>query len=61
VLAWATLGEVVGSVARVGSPSTGADAVLNERVNAIAIASTEKFRRDSDLVLERAHDPELEP
>src|SRR5262249_9035483 len=43
---------------RIGSfPAAGQNAI-KERVNAIAFASNEDFRRDSDLFLETARNPE---
>jgi len=55
----ATLGEFVRSLAHriTGSPGAGR-AAIKARVNAIALAQAEEFRRDSDLFLERARDPE---
>jgi enoyl-CoA hydratase/carnithine racemase len=54
-----TLGEFVRSLAHriAGFPAAGR-AALKDRVNAIALAQTDDFRRDSDLFLERARDPE---
>jgi enoyl-CoA hydratase/carnithine racemase len=55
------LGEFVRSLAHriTGFPAAGRIA-LKDRVNAIALAQTEDFRRDSDLFLERARDPETQ-
>jgi enoyl-CoA hydratase/carnithine racemase len=44
------LGEFVGSLAhRIASFPAAGHAVVKERVNSIALASAEDFRRDSDL------------
>ena len=55
----ARLREFVRSLAHriAGFPAAGRT-VLKDRINAIALAPTEEFRRDSDLFLERARDPE---
>src|SRR5262249_49767403 len=55
----AALGEVVRSLAHrvAGVPASGR-AVLRDRINAIALAPADDFRRDSDLFAERARDPE---
>ena len=53
------LGEFVRSLAHriAGFPAAGR-AALKNRVNAIALAPIDEFRRDSDLFLECARDPE---
>jgi enoyl-CoA hydratase/carnithine racemase len=55
----AVLGEFVRSLAHrvAGFPAAGR-AVLKDRVNAIALAHADDFRRDSDLFLDCARDPE---
>jgi enoyl-CoA hydratase/carnithine racemase len=55
----ATLGEFVRSLAHrvAGFPAAGR-ASLKSRVNAIALAPADDFRRDSDLFLQCARDPE---
>ena len=55
----AELGDFVKSLAhRIATfPSAGRE-VIKERVNAIALASAEDFRRDSDLFLDCASNPE---
>jgi enoyl-CoA hydratase/carnithine racemase len=55
------LGEFVTSLARriAGFP-TASLATLKERVNAIALAPAADFRRDSDLFLECARNPEAQ-
>jgi enoyl-CoA hydratase/carnithine racemase len=55
------LGSFVSSLAHriAGFPAAGHVAV-KERVNAIALAPAEDFRRDSDLFAESAHDPEAQ-
>lgn len=55
----AALGDFVKSLAHriAGFPAAGR-AVIKERVNGIALAPAEDFRRDSDLFLECAHTPE---
>src|SRR5262245_26726171 len=57
----AALGEFVRSLAHqiAGVPATGR-AVLKDRINAIALAAADDFRRDSDLFVERARDPETQ-
>ena len=57
----ASLGEFVRSLAHriAGFPAGGRDAIT-ERVNATALAPADDFRRDSDLFLERARDPETQ-
>jgi enoyl-CoA hydratase/carnithine racemase len=56
-----SLSEFVRSLAHriAGFPAAGR-AVLKERVNAISLAPTDDFRRDSDLFLECARDPETQ-
>jgi len=56
-----TLSEFVRSLAHriAGFPAAGRVA-LKDRVNAIALAPADDFRRDSDLFLERARDPEMQ-
>jgi enoyl-CoA hydratase/carnithine racemase len=55
------LGEFVRSLAHriAGFPAAGR-AVIKERVNAVSLAPADEFRRDSDLFLERARDPETQ-
>ena len=57
----AALGEFVRSLAHriAGFPAAGR-AVLKDRVNAISLAPADDFRRDSDLFLECARDPETQ-
>jgi enoyl-CoA hydratase/carnithine racemase len=57
----AALGEFVSSLAHriAGFPAAGR-AVLKDRINAITLAPAEDFRRDSDLFVERARDPETQ-
>jgi enoyl-CoA hydratase/carnithine racemase len=57
----ATLGEFVRSLAHriAGFPAT-ARTVLKDQVAAISLAGTDDFRRDSDLFLECARDPEAQ-
>ena len=57
----AALGEFVRSVAHriAGVPAAGR-AVLKARINAIALAPADDFRRDSDLFVERARDSETQ-
>jgi len=57
----AALGEFVRTLAHriAGFPAAGRIA-LKDRVNAIALAPADDFRRDSDLFLERARDPEMQ-
>ena len=53
------LGEFVRSLAlRIAKFPTGSLAAVKERVNAIALAPVDDFRRDSDLFAEGAHTPE---
>jgi enoyl-CoA hydratase/carnithine racemase len=54
-----TLGEFVRSLAHriAGFPAAGR-AAIRDRVNAISLPPVDDFRRDSDLFLERARDPE---
>ena len=57
----AKLGEFVASLAqRISDFPATALAAVKERVNAIALAPAEDFRRDSDLFLERARSPEAQ-
>jgi len=57
----AALGEFIRSLAHriAGFPAAGRVA-LKDRVDAIALAQAEDFRRDSDLFLERARDAETQ-
>ena len=57
----AALGDFVRSLAHriAGFPAPGR-AALKDRVNAIALAHADEFRRDSDLFLERSRDPETQ-
>ena len=57
----AELGDFVGSLARriAGFPAAG-HAVVKDRVNAIALAPAEDFRRDSDLFGEGVRAPEAQ-
>jgi enoyl-CoA hydratase/carnithine racemase len=56
----AALGEFVASLAhRIAGFPAGSHAAIKERVNAIALASSEEFRRDSDRFLERSKTPEV--
>jgi enoyl-CoA hydratase/carnithine racemase len=55
------LGGFVRSLAhRIAGFPTGGQAVLKDRVDAIALAPAADFRRDSDLFLERGRDPETQ-
>ena len=55
----AALGDFVKSLAhRIASFPAVGRAVIKERVNGTALAPAEDFRRDSDLFLDRARDPE---
>src|SRR5215470_7906486 len=55
----ATLRDFVRTLAhRIGGFPSAGRAALKDRVNAIALAPADDFRRDSDIFLERAHDPE---
>jgi len=55
----ATLGDFVKSLAhRIASFPTAARTAIKERVNGIALAPAEDFRRDSDLFLDCARTPE---
>src|SRR5262249_24719906 len=57
-----SLGEFVRSLAhRIAAFPAGGRAVLKARVSAIALAPVDDFRRDSDLFLECARDPETQP
>src|SRR5262249_27193025 len=56
-----TIGEFVRSLAhRIARFPPAGQIVLKDRVNAIALAPPEDFRRDSDLFLECARDPETQ-
>ena len=55
------LGAFVEALAqRVAAFPDGALRTIKDRVNAIALAPPEEFRRDSDVFLERAQDPETQ-
>ena len=55
------LGDFVRSLAlRIASFPAAAHAVIKDRVNAIALAPAEDFRRDSDLFLEAGGNPETQ-
>jgi enoyl-CoA hydratase/carnithine racemase len=55
------LGAFVRSLAlRIAKFPGAAHAAIKERVNAIALAPVEEFRRDSDLFLEAGRDPEAQ-
>ncbi len=55
------LGEFVRTLAhRIAAFPGAAHAVAKDRINAIALATAEDFRRDSDLFLECARDPEAQ-
>jgi enoyl-CoA hydratase/carnithine racemase len=55
------LGDFVGSLAhRIARFPAAGRAVVKERVNAIALAPAEEFRRDSDLFGESVRDPEAQ-
>ncbi len=56
-----TLWEFVRSLAHriAGFPAAGR-AALKDRVNSISLAQVGDFRRDSDMFLERARDPETQ-
>ena len=55
------LGDFVGSLAhRIASFPAAGQVVVKERVNAIALAPTEDFRRDSDLFGEGVRNPEAQ-
>jgi hypothetical protein len=57
----AALGEFVRSLAhRIAGFPAGGRAVLKDRINAIALAPADEFRRDSDLFLQCARDPETQ-
>ena len=57
----AALGDFVNSLAhRIAGFPAGGHAVVKERVNAIALAPVDEFRRDSDLFLDRGRDPEAQ-
>ena len=53
------LGDFVKSIAhRIANFPAAGRVVIKERVNGIALAPAEEFRRDSDLFLDCAHNPE---
>ena len=55
------LGDFVRSLAhRIARFTTAVHVTLKDRVNAIALAPAEDFRRDSDLFLESARNPEVQ-
>jgi len=55
------LGEFVSSLAhRIARFPAAGRAVVKDRVNAIALAPPEEFRRDSDLYFEGVRDPEAQ-
>jgi enoyl-CoA hydratase/carnithine racemase len=57
----ADIGDFVKSIAhRIASFPAAGCAVIRERVNGIALASAEDFRRDSDLFLECGRNPETQ-
>jgi enoyl-CoA hydratase/carnithine racemase len=57
----AVLGEFVRSLAhRIASFPAAGRAALKNRIDAIALAPADDFRRDSDLFVERARDPEAQ-
>ena len=57
----AALGEFVRTLAhRIAGVPSAARTALKDRVNAIALAAADDFRRDSDLFAERARDPETQ-
>jgi len=57
----AALGEFVRSLAhRIAGVPAASRAVLKDRINTIALAAADDFRRDSDLFVERARDPETQ-
>jgi len=57
----ATLREFVRSLAlRIAEFPAAGRTALKDRVNAISLAQADDFRRDSDLFLERARDPETQ-
>jgi hypothetical protein len=45
---------------RIAGFPAGGRVVLKDRINAIALAPSDDFRRDSDLFVERARDPETQ-
>jgi enoyl-CoA hydratase/carnithine racemase len=56
-----TLGGFVASLAhRIAGFPTAAHAVIKERVNAIALAPAEEFRRDSNRFIEATKNPEVQ-
>jgi enoyl-CoA hydratase/carnithine racemase len=57
----AALGDFVKSLAhRIASFPAAGRTAIKERINGITLASVEDFRRDSDLFLDRARDPETQ-
>jgi len=57
----AAVGEFVRSLAhRIAKFPAGSLVTVKERVNSIALAQADEFRRDSDLFLERARSPEAQ-
>ena len=57
----ASLGEFVRAFAhRIAGFPAGGRTAIKERVGTIALAQVDDFRRDSDLFLERARDPETQ-
>ena len=55
------LGDFVSALAhRIAKFPAAGQLAIKERVNAIALAPAEDFRRDSDLFLERARSPEAQ-
>ena len=57
----ASVGEFVRSLAhRIAEFPAAGRTALKDRVDAISLAQTDDFRRDSDLFLERARDPETQ-
>jgi enoyl-CoA hydratase/carnithine racemase len=57
----ASVGEFVRSLAhRIAKFPAAGLVTVKERVNSIALAQADEFRRDSDLFLERARSPEAE-
>ena len=56
-----TLGEFVGSLAhRIATFPAAAQATVKDRVNAIALAPEQDFRRDSDLFADSSARPEVQ-
>jgi len=57
----AVLNEFVRSLAyRIASFPAAGRAAIKNRIDAIALAPADDFRRDSDLFVERARDPEVQ-